>query len=251
MLYHFIHNIVDAIILYSPNEIKYIKKHNRHKVFIANNTLNFADIRRESYNAKHHLRDHYGVKENFSVLFAGRINRYKKIHLLLEIFRDHEDIAVVIVGNGMKSKERLIIERVSNYYWLGEIYNRDEMARIFSSADVFCIPGNLGLGMNEAFFWGKPVLTIKDPVTINSPEIWYLEDGVNGFKAENIQDLENKIILLKSNREIYRSMSVSAIKTANNKAHISQMFKGFKDAVEFVLHESSQRRSEFNNLFFQ
>lgn len=235
ILYHYFHNTSDAIILYTPNEKKYIKAKNYHKLFIANNTLNFQGVDRSKVGPKNYILEKYKVKEEFVVLFSGRITKNKKLDLLLEIFRDNNDIAIIIIGGGITPEQDKIIKNTKNYYYLGAIYNKSEMSKIFNGTDVFCIPGNLGLALNEALFWGKPVVTIKNvPNKINTPEIWYLEDGVNGFLASDIHDLQSKIHLLMKDKKLYQSMSDNARNTADNKGHISRMFQGFMEAVNFV-----------------
>lgn len=242
LIYYHIHSISDAIILYTPNEKKYIKAHNLSKTFIANNTLNFQGIDRDRVGPKNYIQKKYKIKEDFVVLFSGRITANKRLHLLLEIFRNNKEIAIVIIGKGITPEQERIIDKTENYYYLGEIYNKSEMSKIFNSVDVFCIPGNLGLALNEAFFWGKPVLTVKNESTINTPEIWYFEDKKNGLMAKDVNELEHNILILKNNKTFYKKLSDNAKKTADNKGHISKMFKGFKEAVKFV------EKKNINNL---
>ena len=45
-------------------------------------------------------------------------------------------------------------------------------------ADVFAIPGHVGLGLNQAFYFGLPVVTEEGK---HPPEIAYLKPGRNGF----------------------------------------------------------------------
>jgi glycosyltransferase involved in cell wall biosynthesis len=241
LIYRHFHNISNAIILYSPNEKRYIKKRNHSKVFIAYNTLNFEGIERVNIGPKKYIQERYGIEEDFIVLFSGRITINKKLHILLETLRNNKEVAIVIVGAGIEPEMKKIIEEIDNYYYLGEIkYDKSEMSKIFNSADLFCIPGNLGLALNEAFFWGKPVLSIKDGREVNSPEIWYFENSKNGLMANDVSDLEEKILWLKRDKELYQKMSDYARYTADNKAHISKMFNGFREAVSYVLEKKKK-----------
>lgn len=237
LIYYHIHNFSDAIILYSPNEKKYIKEKNHHKVFVANNTLNFIHIDRNKYNNKQHLLKKYGVKEKHIILFSGRITPNKKLDLLLECFRNNAMVAIVIVGGGISKEQKNVVDSTNNYYYLGPVYDRNEMANIFNSCDLFSIPGNLGLALNEAFFWGKPVVTSNFRKSNNTPEIWYFKENVNGVIAKNKKDFEQRVLDILNNREKYERYSKAALKTADGIAHISQMFKGFKDAIVYVSNE--------------
>ncbi|OFY57402.1 MAG: hypothetical protein A2Y87_02490 [Bacteroidetes bacterium RBG_13_46_8] len=84
----------------------------------------------------------------------------------------------------------------------------------------------------EAFFWGKPVVTLKRGH--NSPEIWYLKEGENGYIARDEKDMELKISNLLADRDLYQRFSVSARETALTDAHISRMYEGFRRAVASV-----------------
>src|SRR3990167_779289 len=44
MMYRYMHRIFDGLILYSANEKKYISAKHQHKIFVANNTINFVDF---------------------------------------------------------------------------------------------------------------------------------------------------------------------------------------------------------------
>ncbi|MBN2215334.1 MAG: glycosyltransferase family 4 protein [Bacteroidales bacterium] len=241
-LYYHLHRISDALLLYTPNEKKYIKKKNHYKTFIANNTLNFSDLRKEDFTDSEYLKREYKIKEKYIVFFVGKFQPIKRLDVLLNCFRNDPEIAIVVAGNGELGGLKEIIDSTANYYFLGEIkYDRKEMARIFSNIDILCIPGNVGLAMNEALFWGKPVVTIEEKNT-NSPEIWYLQNGKNGYILRNEKELETKIKELLKDRKKYREFSEYALEISNTYAHISQMFKGFSDAVNFVFRKHIERK---------
>ena len=229
-LYYHIHSLSDAIILYSPAEKKFIRRKNHHKVFIAYNTLNFTLTDRTKYTDKNYLRDRYKIKEKHIILFVGRITPIKRLDILLECFRN-KDIAIVVVGSGIRQEQLEIINNISNYYYLSEIYNKEEIGRIFYSSDIFCIPGNFGLSLIEALFWRKPAVTFSKR---NSPEIYYFKDGYNGYRVNSINEFEAKILNLLNNPAEYKIMAENARRTYEDKAHISKMLNGFKEAIEYV-----------------
>jgi glycosyltransferase involved in cell wall biosynthesis len=235
-LYQKLHWLSNAILLYSSNEKVFIKGRFHYKTFVANNTINMTDYENISLSGNY-IKEHYQVKEKFIVLFVGRIIVEKKVDELLQCFRNSKDIAVVIAGKGITRGMLEIINSHSNYYYLGEIkYDKMEIARIYHGSDIVCIPGNVGLAIIESFFWGKPLVTIKPPDRFNSPEICYLKDGENGYIAQNIPDMESKIIDLLANPEQYRNFSERARETAMTEAHISKMYEGFKKVVGFLIN---------------
>jgi glycosyltransferase involved in cell wall biosynthesis len=231
-LYYHLHKIADGIILYSPNELKYIRNKNKRKTFIGYNTLNMTELKRNEVIDDSTLKTDYGVKEKYIVLFVGRIIGVKNLDALLNCFRNDEEIAVVIVGKGIKPHQQQTIEDHSNYYYLGEVkYDKHEIAKIFKSCDFFCIPGNLGLAIIEAFFWGKPVITLDG---YNSPEIYYLKHGQNGFIVNDEKEMEETVRSALADKDLYNMLSENAQKTADTDMHIDNMFNGFLQAVNHV-----------------
>lgn len=231
-----VHDLSDAIVLYSPNEKKYISGKNAHKIFIGYNTLNFEDIDAENVISEEEVRRKYGIAQKDIVLFVGRIKENKRLDVLLESFRD-EDVAVVVIGKGLSEGQRAVIDSVPNYYYLGEMWDMKDFNSIFNSAKVFSIPGHLGLGLNEAFFWGKPVVTMD---VEHPPEVYYLKDGYNGFMTQNSQELKEKIMYIISNPSVQAKMSKNARETANGLSSIKNMFSGFMDAVDYVQEQKGR-----------
>jgi glycosyltransferase involved in cell wall biosynthesis len=237
-LYRHIHCAVNAILLYSPNEYTYIKPKYHFKTFVANNTINMTDL--ESIKIQGNvLRDVYQVKEKYIVLFVGRIIASKRVDVLLKCFRNEPDIAVVIAGRGITQEMLSIIKTQPNYYYLGEIkYDKIEISKIYHGADVVCIPGNVGLAIVEAFFWGKPLVTLKSIKGLNSPEIFYLKDGENGYIANDEKEMEEKIIHLLGNPELYQQFSKRAKDIIMTEGHISKMFAGFNEVFNYAISAS-------------
>lgn len=225
-----VHDISDAIILYSPNEKKYISDKNMNKVFIGYNTLNFEDIDRDDVLPPDVIRGKFGIKEEDIVLFVGRIKENKKVDVLLRNFAN-KNYAIVIVGKGLSDEQKAAAESAPNIYYLGAVWDRLEFNSLFSACKVFSIPGHLGLGLNEAFFWGKPVVTmdVKHP-----PEVFYLKNGFNGFITRDESELKERIEYIIENPKYQEELSKNARETADGIAHISNMFRGFVSAIEYV-----------------
>lgn len=230
-IFRFVHNISDAIILYTPNELKYIKAKNKEKTFIAYNTLNFKDINKSIVSSKEHIKKKYKINEEKIILYVSRVLPYKKLDVLLEKFKGNNNIGVVIVGNGISDEQMQLINSYNNLHYLGEMYDRD-VWDIFSIGDIYSTPGHIGLGLNEAFYWGKPVVVLEGN---HAPEIYYLEQGKNGFIVSDEKDLKEKVLYLLENKEIYNNFSNYAKKTYRDKCDISNMFNGFIKAIDYCL----------------
>ena len=75
-----------AIILYTKNELKYIKAKHHKKIFIANNTINYHVIP-EIKESIEELKLKYNVSERKVVLFVGRVQKRKKLEVLINILK--------------------------------------------------------------------------------------------------------------------------------------------------------------------
>lgn len=232
--FHYVHNISDAIILYSPNELKYIEPKNHKKTFIAYNTLNFnsfPDIKR----SKKELLNKYNVKTRKNVLFVGRIQPRKRLDDLLKCFENIEKrIGLIVVGPGIQKKQMVKINRIDNIKYFGPIYDNVKINEIFKMCDLFSIPGTNGLGLNQAFYWGLPA--VAENVN-HSPEIFYLKQEKNGYIVPkgDIRELRERIKHLLMNEDLYKKFSQNARKTIQKEGSIERMYEGFQKAMEFCL----------------
>lgn len=233
--FHLVHAIADAILLYSKNEIRDIKGKFHGKTFIANNTINLQSLPAISA-TRDEIKREFGVPFEKYALFVGRMRPIKRVDHLVQIFNEIEnpEIGCIIVGDSMDYDIRSMI-RSENIMYLGEVFDprNEQVSKLFKAADIFCVPGEVGLGLNEAFHWGLPVLT-ED--CFQPPEIQYLKNGENGFMvSENdIAALKEKLLLLMEDDELRARFSKNAKLEIDTNGSIERMFSGFMDCVEFL-----------------
>jgi len=236
--FDYLHVISDGLILYTSSLRRFIPARQQSKVFIANNTINFEDFPQID-ESKEDIKRDLGIPFDKVVLFAGRIgeerNR-KKVDHLIDIFRelDRSDIGLIIVGSGLGDELRGRMNTVNTRY-LGEVHDPEnrQISRIFKMADVCSIPGHVGLGLNQAFFWGLPMVTERGK---QPPEIEYLRDGENGFIVEedDRQALRDRLLFLLDNDQERQRMSANARWDIFKHASIEGMFDGFLSCVQYI-----------------
>lgn len=230
--FYYVHSLCDAIVLYSQHEVKDIRPGNRHKVFVANNTVNFEAFPAVAA-SKNELKQEFGIPFKKVVLFVGRMRSVKKVEHLIEAFNgiDDPDCGCVIVGDPMGYDLPALIKK-KNVIHLGEIHDPDglKISKIFKLSDLFVIPGDVGLGMNQAFFWGLPVVT---EAGMQPPEIHYLTEGRTGFVVpENDRSaLKEKMLMLLRDDALRARFSAAAREDIMRDASIERMFSGFRDCV--------------------
>ena len=236
--FRYLHNISDGLILYSANEKHFIKKKNRHKISVANNTVNFADYPaiEDSVQA---IKAEFKIPFKKVALFVGRMEvrgGRKKVNHAIQIFNEinQPDYGLVIVGSGY-SHEFQAQANAKNILYLGEIHDPEniQISKVFKMADLFLMPGHVGLGLNQAFYWGLPVLTEKGD---QPPEINYLIDSRNGYIVEedDVPALKNKMMLLFDNDDLRGQFSKAAKQDIMTHASIDNMFNGFLENIKKI-----------------
>ena len=236
--FDYLHAISDGLILYTSSLNRFVSQRHQKKVFVANNTINFEDFPLVP-ESKDEIKQKLNVPFQKVVLFAGRIgeerNR-KKVDHLIDMFRslDRSDVGLVIVGSGLGEELRARINPANTLYF-GEVHDPDnrQISRIFKMADVCSIPGHVGLGLNQAFFWGLPMVT---ELGNQPPEIEYLRDGENGFivPEDDRRALRDRLLLLIDNDQERRRMSENARRDILAHASIEGMFNGFLSCARYL-----------------
>ncbi len=127
-----------------------------------------------------------------------------------------------------------ILNRIEgvNIYKLGPIYGEKKFD-LLSAADVYCLPGAVGLSIIDAFHCGLPFVTEDGD---ESAEIMYLRDGVNGFIVPrgNIQEMTQKLQLLLDNDALRQQFSNAAKREIAENGSIDKLCVGFRDALFYV-----------------
>lgn len=231
--FRYFHKKSDAIILYSPDQLKYIDPRFHSKTHIALNTINFHSF--PSIKAsKSELRKKYGLNFKTIVLFCGRVTPGKQLDILVDIFARSNDpwLGLLIVGGGLSGELKAKVDSHDNMVYLGAVYDPLPVNELHKLSDLCCIPGKCGLSINLAMYWSLPVLTTD---VNHAPEIYYLKNGVNGFIASDRDNLAKKITLLANDKRLCQRFSEDARKIITEEGDISNMFNGFKEAVEYVM----------------
>ena len=247
-LFNYVHGLSDALILYSQECLAFVKPGNRHKAFIANNTINFSDFPHIS-ESRDEIKKELNIPFEKVVLFVGRMDEgkgRKKVDHLIQIFSDleREDIGLIIVGSGLSESLKTLLNRRNTRY-LGEVYDPNDsmISKIFKMADICAIPGHVGLGLNQALYWGLPVVT---EAGAQPPEISYLKPGRNGFivAANDVGELRERIFYLLDNDSVRANFSKCARADILGEASVEAMFAGFTGCVEFLDRLNSLRRRD-------
>lgn len=159
-------------------------------------------------------------EEENTILFFGRISKYKGIDVLIKAFniitKEIPEAKIVIAGRGedFSKYEKLMFDK-SRF----EIHNRfisnAEVPQFFRRASVVVLPyteaSQSGV-VPIAYVFGKPVV-VTDVGSI--PEV--VDDGKTGFivPPQNAEELAKAIVAILKNQELKRTMEKNALEKAS------------------------------------
>ncbi|MBT9590474.1 MAG: glycosyltransferase family 4 protein [Thiobacillus sp.] len=159
------------------------------RITVLNNAVDTSEMRRQRQSVTPEetqaLRESLGFGAGPVGVFVGSLYADKRLDFLFAaaeaIRREVPDFNVLIVGEGPeRDKVQAWCAAHPWARWVGARFGREKLAYV-SVAQVMLNPGLVGLGILDAFVCGVPMLTTD--CGIHSPEIAYLENGVNGVMA--------------------------------------------------------------------
>lgn len=154
----------DKHLAYHTGAFKYLLSYHiqKEKIIILHNTINEKKLKKISRKtAREYLYKKYGVQANSKILlFVGVLLKEKNVELLIDImsYLDNE-YHLIIVGDGPHSGAlKLLAKSInSNILFTGSILINKHY--YFAGSDVFVLPGTGGLALNEALYYGLPILS--------------------------------------------------------------------------------------------
>ena len=208
--------------------------------WMGNSLIGTTDTDFEDYpdikETKEEIKNKFGIPYKKVALFVGRMGiagGRKKVSHAIDIFKEinDPDYGLVIVGSGLNENLKQRINKKNTKY-LGEIHDPEhvQISKIFKMADIFLMPGHVGLGINQAFYWGLPVLTEEDG---QPPEFNYLVNNKNGYVVKNndLSTLKEKVLYLFNNDNICSRFSKNAKEYIIENASVENMFNGFYESI--------------------
>lgn len=222
------HAMCDSIILYAEHLKKYVHPRFHQKVFVANNTL-CMESSYLPFERRADILKKYNIGTEKNIICAGRLQRRKRLDRLVAAVKrmNRPDVGVILVG---PDAEGVLADlKGPNIYHVGPLYGQDKLDLLLA-ADVYCLPGAVGLSIVDAFHCGLPFVTEEGD---ESAEIMYLKNGENGFAVPrgDTDALAEKLQLLLDDDGLRRRFSEAARAEVATKAHIDRLCEGFRDAL--------------------
>jgi len=157
-----------------------------NRITVLNNAVDTSELQRQLQSVTpeetHALRESLDFGMGPVGVYVGSLYADKRLDFLFEaaeaIRHEVPDFHVLILGEGPeRDKVQAWCDAHPWARWVGARFGREKVAYV-SMAQVMLNPGLVGLGILDAFVCGVPMLSTD--CGIHSPEIAYLENGVNG-----------------------------------------------------------------------
>lgn len=182
------------------------------------------------------------------LLFVGRINRRKKINLLIEAFGHLNASGVncnlLIVGDLVSGDPTSITCRDKNlsdrFRHIGGCYLEKDLSNYFKIADILVVPGDAGLVVIHSMTYGVPVIT-HNFFESHGPEFEAIKQGITGdfFRKDDLSDLvfviSSWILKLRDQKEDVR---IKCIETVDKTYNPKYQLKVLKQIL--INHEEKQ-----------
>jgi len=240
LVHHIEHELCDGIVLYADHMRRYLLARHSAKAFVANNTLSVT-------RRPHWARDRtavlakHGISTRRNVIFVGRVQARKRINELLAAFDrlTRPDCGLIIVGPDDEGILKAATNTRERVFPLGPLYGEDVLD-LLSAADVYCIPGAIGLSIVDAMHCGLPVVTEQ---VAHGPEIMYLHEGENGFIVPegDITELAERLRRLLDDDELRLRFSEKARLEIATRGHIDNLCFGVLGCLDYVTSRSPSR----------
>lgn len=193
------------LMLYNEYAIKLMEQEGipKKKMFcIANSLDSDKEILLRNTLKKTNIFQHYFNNNHPTLIFCGRIQKWKKLELLIDAIAlmniENIPVNVVIVGKdveGVNISNYADSKGIRQQLWMyGPCYDDSTIGELFYNAYVCVSPGNVGLTAIHSLTFGCPIVTHGN-FSCQGPEFEAVQPGVTGdfFEQDNVYDLKEKI----------------------------------------------------------
>ena len=176
-------------------------------------------------------------------IYIGSLYEEKRIDFLLaaakQLQQANPDFVLLIIGGG--AQKALVEQFCAHHAWAHYLGVRkgQEKVDLLCLADVMLNPGLVGLGILDSFVAGVPMLTTD--CGLHSPEIAYLQPGVNGLMTANdLASYVAEVQALLSDAEVLARLRAGCLESAKEYT-VENMARNFTQGLLQCLQQPGLR----------
>lgn len=185
------------------------------------------------------IRRELSLQSENVALYAGGMYPEKRISFLLEavmkIRMQVPDFEMIFIGSGEDAN--LVSEFAKEYPWVHYVGPKFDAEKVpyFALSKLFLMPGLVGLAILDTFALEVPLVTTRVPY--HSPEIEYLDNGVNGVMIDNDDNPEiyAQVVVDLLRNEAWRQRLVEGCRASRNRYTVEEMVERFAIGVKQAL----------------
>lgn len=177
-----------------------------------------------------------GLAGRTVLLSCTRLDPKNKLELMMHalpaVTRACPDAMWCLVGGGSEEERLKSLARElsveQHVRFVGELYDEEELAPLFLSAQALVHPGAIGLTLLHAFGYGVPVVTNSNAGG-HGPEFGAFEEGLSGrtFREGDGEDLARTLIGLLQNAAAREPMHAHVLQIAQERFNVDVMVDRF------------------------
>ena len=217
------------------------------RITILNNAVDTADMRSQfdaiNRGELARWRSENGLGDGPTGIFLGSLYEEKRIGFLLDaakaIRAQVPGFELLLVGAGpQKSTVEAFCKEHAWAHFAGMLRGRDKV-RALACATVMLNPGLVGLGILDSFVCEVPMVTTD--CGLHSPEIVYLQSGLNGLMTDNTrEDYVRECVALMTSPARLAAMK-DVCRSSATTYTVENMARNFADGIAQCLQSPNYR----------
>lgn len=138
------------------------------------------------------IRQELNITSDNVAIYAGGMYPDKRMDFLIQACRliklQIPDFHIIFIGSGIEAYR--VKEAAQKFDWIHELGVKFDLDKVpyFALSKVFLMPGLVGLAVLDSFALETPMVTTN--LDYHSPEIEYLQDGINGLIVKDSQSAQ-------------------------------------------------------------
>ena len=170
------------------------------------------------------------------LLSCTRLDPKNRLELMMQalpaVARARPDVIWCLVGGGTEAEPLRSLARdlsvQGHVRFVGELYDEENLAPWFLSAQALVHPGAIGLSLLHAFGYGLPVVT-NGNAAWHGPEFAAFENGLTGrtFREGDADDLARTLIDLLQNPRTLEPMRAHVLEIVRERFNVDVMVERF------------------------